>query len=419
MSIFMIIGLGAQGGPAASIIARDPSVEKLILADYDQDLGQMVAEKVGRGNLVVKKIDARDVSSIAKAADGVDVIINLTLPIFNQNVMQAALKAGAHYVDTSIGETLSLDLYAEDNILKRIVEAEPLPYEDAFKAQGLSCLMGCGASPGLTNVFARFLADKLDTLDELKIRFVAKPVGPEPVIQGWAPTWSPARALWGYAFQPIIFENGRYRQVPIFSGYEEYRFDDPINLAPVVYHQHPEQVTLPYYLKKDLRYCDFKYTIDRACGTLIKMGFAEDTPVEVDGLSISPRQVLLQMVAQPRARFLAESEATAAEDVTSNRQVVIELSGVRAGKTLKYRLSYNPILFDNTEEKKRLYSKFGTHLIYVALPAVVGATLCAEGKSEPGVISAECLNPIDFIKKMSDYGIDIPVRETREGALNP
>jgi len=418
MSNIMIIGLGAQGGPAASIIARDKSAEKLVLADYDQNLAEKVAEKIGGGNLVIKQVDARDVDSIAKAAECVNVIINLTLPIFNRNIMQAALKVGAHYVDTSIGETLSLDLYAEDNILKRIVEAEPLPYENEFKARGLSCLMGCGASPGLTNVFARYLADKLDFLDELKIRFVARPVGPEPVIQGWAPTWSPVRALWGYAFEPIVFENGQYRQVPIFSGYEEYPFDDPVNLAPVVYHQHPEQVTLPYYLKKGLRYCDFKYTIDRACGTLIKMGFAEDSRIEVDGQWISPRKVLLQMVPQPRARFLTESEATTAEDITSNRQAVIELSGIRAGKTLKYRLSYNPILFDNTEEKKRLHSKFGTHLIYVALPAVVGAALCAEGKSEPGVISAECLNSIDFIKKMSDYGVDIPVRETREGALN-
>jgi hypothetical protein len=42
----------------------------------------------------------------------------------------------------------------------------------------------------------------------------------------------------------------------------------------------------------------------------------------------------------------------------------------------------------------------------------VGAKLCVEGEAEKGVVAPECLDPIKFLKKMSDMGAPVKFRET-------
>ncbi len=112
----LIVGAGAQGGPCASALTRDSDTSEIILCDIDFDLANKVKEKIGSEKITAVKVDAGNVGDIEKAAKGVDVIINLTLTAFNPNVMKAALKVGAHYVDTSFGEPSLMDIRARDNI---------------------------------------------------------------------------------------------------------------------------------------------------------------------------------------------------------------------------------------------------------------------------------------------------------------
>lgn len=149
------------------------------------------------------------------------------------------------------------------------------------------------------------------------------------------------------------------------------------------------------------------------------MGFAQDALIEVDGHMVSPRKVLLAMVPPPSNLFLLEDEEMLEinPEYDIDCQAAIELSGHKDDKFIKYRLSFNPLLYSNTEEKRHMYQMHGTFLSYTALPAVVGAALCSEGKAEPGMIGPECIDPLAFLSKTCDYGIDIPVRETRECTL--
>jgi hypothetical protein len=50
------------------------------------------------------------------------------------------------------------------------------------------------------------------------------------VVTTWEPTWSPLRALWGYAVEHTIFEKRAYRKYPLYSGYEEYHCPEPIGM---------------------------------------------------------------------------------------------------------------------------------------------------------------------------------------------
>ena len=60
----------------------------------------------------------------------------------------------------------------------------------------------------------------------------------------------------------------------------------------------------------------------------------------------------------------------------------------------------------------KMYQKFGTTNIAVALPAITGARMCVAGEAERGVIAPECLDPIKFLKTMADTGWPVKFHET-------
>jgi len=59
----------------------------------------------------------------------------------------------------------------------------------------------------------------------------------------------------------------------------------------------------------------------------------------------------------------------------------------------------------------KMYQKFGTTRIAVALPASVGAKMCVAGEAERGLIGPECLDPIKFLKTMADAGAPVQFEE--------
>ena len=408
----MVVGAGAQGGPCVSILTRDRDVSKILLADIDMDLVRKVVEKVGSKKVEGVQVDASDVASLKRAAEGMDVIINLTVTIFNPMIMQAALEVGAHYVDTSFGEPKLLDIRAKDNILKEIIEGAPIQFDAEYKSAGLTALVGCGSSPGVVNVLARYACDKLDRVEAIKIklgRSIHKPK--DEIVSGWSPTWSPFRALWGYAVEPTVFVNGQYKRFPIFSNYEVYEFPEPVGEVPLVYHQHQEPITLPYFIGKGIQYCDFKYTVDYQAGTLIKTGFARMDPIRVKGVEVSPFDVLMALVKRPVNTFLEEDEESAGAPLKVVAGTTIEVSGWEGEDKVEYDLFFPTFLYLTPKERLEIYRKFGASNIYVAAPAVVGAKMCVQGKADRGVIAAECLEPLEFLKEMTEIGAPVRFRE--------
>ena len=412
MKKVLIVGAGAQGGPCASILARDKDISEIRLGDIDVELANKVKDKIKNDKLTVLKLDAAKIEEVEKAAIGVDVIINLTLTTFNSNIMKAALINGAHYVDTSFGEPTLLDIRARDNILCQIIEKRPIELSDEFEKAGLTALVGCGGSPGVVNVLARYVCDKLDRVDEIRIKIGEKRLGnSEEVVSGWEPTWSPFRALWGYAVEPTVFEDGEYRKYPIFSKCENYTFPDPAGVVPIVYHQHQEQISLPHFIGKGIRYCDFKYPVDTLAGAFIKMGFTNSEAIEVKGVKVAPLDVLMKLVRHPVDSFFTEDENTTKLPLNLAEICVLEIKGAKSGEEITYQISWPFTLFSNAQEKSEVYKKFGATLIGVALPAAIGAKMCIEGDAKRGVICAECLDPVKFLGMMSDMGCPVKFNE--------
>jgi saccharopine dehydrogenase-like NADP-dependent oxidoreductase len=160
MKKVLVIGAGAQGGPCASILAGEASVEEIRLGDIDLVLAEKVADRIGSDKVEPIRLDAGQKEEVITAARGVDVIINLTHLRFNDVVMGAALAARTHYVDTA-----SSTAFLEDWISGE----EPRLHQE-FMAIGKTALAGCGFAPGMTNLLTRYACDQMDRVERIVIR---------------------------------------------------------------------------------------------------------------------------------------------------------------------------------------------------------------------------------------------------------
>jgi len=261
-------------------------------------------------------------------------------------------------------------------------------------------------------VLIRYACDKLDSVD--KIRCVAGRKSlkeSKEVVKAWDPGWCPDVAIDDYAEEPVVFEDGEYKLHPPFSGAEEYKFPDPIGPLLVSWHVHEEAVTLPRFIGKGIKYVDFRYPVDIVAGALVKLGFASYDPIEVKGVKVAPRDVLLSLVRRPVNTFLTEDESTVVTPSERVGLIVMEIEGKKAGDKIKITITRRGTEA-SAEEKLKMFRKLGTISVFVAAPAIVAAKMSIKGDAEKGVIAPECLDPIKFLKMMTDMGVPVKFQET-------
>ena len=234
----MVMGTGAQGGTIAMRLNEEPNVEKIICADYDFNAAKRYEEMLDKA--VAVQVDARNPEEIVNASKEADLIVNGLPPDFNPAVMKAALANGTHYQDMASGPVEDIDFVGA---VKR-----QLALDETFKSAGLSALINTGSAPGLVNVIARNAADKLDNLESIDI-YIYDGIWTNRFIPFW---WSPETAFGDMAAEPILYEDGEYKQVPPFNDPEMIDFK---GLGPrrMVDHEHEEPVTFGMFFKGKLR----------------------------------------------------------------------------------------------------------------------------------------------------------------------
>ena len=404
MKKILVLGAGAQGGPCASILSRDKDVSAIVLADINIDLANKVKEKVKSDKIITMIVDAGKVEDIERAASGVDAIINLVLPRFNPNVLKAALKNKAHYVD------VALSMFGPT--WNQLIEDKPLEFDNEFKEAGLTAVFACGGTPGVTNVLARRICDKLDRVDEIHVKVGGRPLEePEDISPEWSTGWCPDEALENYEDEVDIFENGKYKRYPPFSAPEKYNFPEPVGTVLVTRHTHEEGVTPPRFIGKGLKYCDFKYPFDPIAGALVKLKLTSKEPVDVNGVKVAPKNLLMKLMKAPANEFLLENENTVKLPPNFVGFIVMDIKGAKSGEDIAYKLYWPYHLFTSMEEKLDFYTRFGTTEVAVAMPAIVAVKMGMQGDAPRGLIAPECLNPTRFLKMMADMGVPVKFHE--------
>ena len=390
----LVVGTGAIGIVVASELAKSPEVEEVRVADINLERARWLGDWLKSEKVSAHRVDAGKSDDVVRVAQGVDVIINTTLPRFNLTIMDAASKAKANYVD------LALDDYS--SFLKQ------LELNDKWKEAELTALLNAGSSPGITNVLAAHAADRLDRLDAIRIRIFDSVESKEIVS-----TWSP-EVMWDdMATEPIVYENGELKRVPLFSGEETYNFPDPIGSQTVVAHVHEEPVTLPRFIGKALKYVDLKLgTPDLPIIKFaVQLGLMSDESVDVRGVEVTPRDLFLKLIPPTLSFEEVENKIKAGTLIDARECYVVEVEGEKAGKKMTY-ISY--VLFPSLREVQKRLSG-ATHESYVTgiSAAIFAKMVCMGDIQARGVIFPECLNleaRETFLAKLAEKGIKIQER---------
>lgn len=394
----LIVGAGGQGGACASILARQDAVEEIRLVDLKEETAKNVADHIDSHKLRTGAVDATVPGEIAKAAEGVDVVIDMVMPWMATYVMKGALKAKANYINTAFDAP-----YWDEFLLGTPIEELTLCKE--FKEAGLTALFGCGFAPGITNILARRFANRLDSVKSIKMRIGKANIEPgegeyDWVLRPWNPGWSPKQALIDCASPTYALENGKYVKYPPFGGIELCEFPDPVGTLPVTHHSHEEIYSMPATFKgvQDL---DFKYYMMYQPAIFYASGLCSQEKVKVGDVEVAPIDVVAAMVPPPQNNiFGATDEQLAEADKKAFIELIVEVTGEKDGRKMKYKANCPKMNAPGPELKKL----FGTALVYVALPLAIGTLILGDTELKKGIIFADELEPDDFLKRMLDTG---------------
>jgi len=385
--ILVLGGAGAQGSAVVVWLVKEPDVSEVICADISLEKAKRFADKLKSDKMRPMKVDAWKPDEVFEAAKGVDVVVNMAAAWIGDrsptlNVMEAAFKNGAHYIDPA-----SATRKEEDRMLE---------LSDKWKDAGLAAIFDLGKTPGITNMYARYAADRLDRVDEIRVKTCLDVISDKEFLV----TWSPVAALPGWSAAGLVYENGKYKEVPPFSGEEVYTFpNDPRGQCTGYLAEHEEVWTLPRFIK-GVRYVEFKHYSHRVqIFRVLGMLFGSDKPIDVNGAKVAPLSVLLALVPPP-SQLPEKIKAGLVDDIYSCG--VVEVKGEKAGRETRYTLSC-PVSLSDVD---RILPGSQPESILVGAPPVVAAMMLTRGDIEiRGVMPAECLKPDPFLARLAEKGI--------------
>lgn len=388
-----ILGMGGVGRVIAKSAAQKGKFDQVICADLDQAIVESALEAINNKNFRGEVIDASNLEQVTKLAEEADILIHATIPRFNLVVMEACLAGKCHYMDLAC-ETL-LELPGKIDI------SQQFELDKQFRDADLLALCGIGIDPGCSNIFARYLADQLDTVEEILIRDADV-----SYVEGYklALYFSPDTFIDECVTEaPLFYENGVFITKDPLQVIDEFDFPGPVGKVKVYGVSHEEAWTLPRYIKKEgLRNCNFGYGLADELVTmmdvLMTIGLDSDKPINVNGVKVVPRDVVTALLPKP---------AELAGKIKGNVCVGAYVSGYKDGNKI-VKFMYNNV---NHEEAYRLMQEQGTSF-QTGVPAALAADLLAEGVIKTrGAVPPEELDPTPFVERLPEYGMSVEIED--------
>ncbi|MFK4225854.1 saccharopine dehydrogenase family protein [Streptomyces sp. NPDC019890] len=403
----LLVGAGGVGTAITRIAARRSFFDHVVVADYDLSRAQAaVAALEPDGRFSAEQIDASDEGAVTSLLRSrrCDVLLNATDPRFVMPLFQAALAAGAHYLDMA----MSLSHPHPERPYELCgVKLGDTQFERAadWEKAGLLALVGIGVEPGLSDVFARHAADELfDEIEEIGIRD-----GANLTVDGY--DFAPSFSIWTTIEEclnaPVVYEAGRgwFTTAP-FSEPEVFDFPEGIGPVECVNVEHEEVLLVPRWV--DAGRVTFKYGLGedfiRTLQTLHLLGLDRTDPVPVpaaDGsgtVHVSPRDVVAACLPNP---------AALGERMHGKTCAGTWVKGTKDGRPREVYLYH---VVDNQWSM----SEYGSQAVVwqTAINPVVALELIAVGTwSGSGVLGPEALPARPFLDLLTEYGSPWGMRE--------
>lgn len=288
-SVVVLGGAGAMGRiTVRDLVETAPSDLSIVIADFNLAAAKKLAQSYKRRKVLAIAADATDVRKTARLLKDVGcfAVISAVQYQLNVEVMQAALAAGAHYID--LGGLFH-------------VTRKQVKLHADFRRAGLLALLGMGAAPGIVNLLARSVADELETVSEIHIQVGNVDRTPGRTAQALGTSYSILTILDESTMPAALFTGGKFRFVEPMSGAIDVQFPEPVGLRRPAYTIHSEVATLPLsYSKKGIKECSFRIAFDGDLDEKLRfvraLGLSAADPITVGRYKVAPRDVLLALL---------------------------------------------------------------------------------------------------------------------------
>ena len=375
-----VLGAGLVGSLVARDLAADGRWSVLSVDRSEHALARLREVP----NLATERADLSSAAEVARIAAKADVVVGAVPGFLGAQTVRTVLEAGKPVADISFSPE------------------DPFELSPVAVAKGVSAIVDCGVSPGLSGMAVGRAAALFDSLDEVRIY-----VGGLPTARHWPfeyrSVFSPTDVIEEYTRPTRVVEGGEVVVRPALSGVEP--LDVPGVGTVEAFYTDGLRTLLRTVKARNLYEKTLRYPghADRM-RMLRETGFFSGEPISVDGVPVVPRQLTEALLFHAWRRPEGEEELTFLRVVCDGRR-----GGQKVRRTFE--------LLDRTDPETGATSMART----TGFPCATGARLLLEGAfAKPGVFPPELLAGDDalygrFLADLSARGV--AVEETEEELL--
>lgn len=272
-----------QGAAAAADLLSLPAVRHVTLADHRPVPLPPFLERVADARLQQVRLDVGEAEAVRAAMAGHDAVLCALPYYFNEPMTAAAIDAGCHFCD----------LGGNTEIVFQQKRLDALARE-----RGVSIVPDCGVAPGMVNILAADGISRLGQAREVRIYVGGLPQHPEPPLN-YQIVYSLEGALDYYTTPSWILRGGARVQVEPLSEVVPVRFAEPIGTLEA-FHTAGGISTLPFAWEGKVEVMEYKTLRYPGHADLMRaireLGLLSNTPVEVQGQPVRPRDVFIAAV---------------------------------------------------------------------------------------------------------------------------
>lgn len=379
--------MGSRG--VHELARRAPDVD-LVVADKDIDSARKLSAEVG-GRTSAIWVDADDFKSLVDVLKNAEVVATTLGPyyIYGERVLRAAIEAKTNLVD------INDDQDATQACLNLDKEAQNA---------GITAIICLGATPGITNVLARYGADKLDEVDDIHISWYWTTVGPS----------GSGLAIIDHVFHAtsgdiLTYRDGKLVKVPADSEPETMEFIPPVGTGHVAHFGHPEPLTIPRYIKVK-NVCNkgggWPEDLNNFYELAAKYGLTSRKEVTINGVSIPIRTftskivgMMPELIPETFASWLQKTREQLGDFGIEGAMLRVEIKGAKQGKPRRYTY------FVSCPEETLITS----------LPMVLGTLMLMRGQiKKKGVFAPEGIIDSEIFLKELAKDMKIQEHKTEE-----
>lgn len=377
MRVLVLGAAGLEGSQLATILAGRAFTSQVLLGDINLNRCQEVGGRIG-GKAAAFHVDINDHDRLVQLIREADVVCNMVGPYWDSEpkVVRAAIEAQRHYVDIC-DDYVCIDVRRD--------------YHEAALGAGITAICGFGASPGLTNVWARHGAERLDQVERIRI-FLLAGFG----IFG--------RTVWSHIFEYYtafdgkipVCRNGEILYMDPGVEPEEVEFPSPTGRREVQILPHAEPLMFHQdrALLKGVKEVVVKGGFGQAgkefsgfCLDLMRMGLTSKEPIPTLTPPLSPREFLAEYLSSElfrQSQTFREMEERG-RGPNTGLELVVEVEGKHEGQTARYACSL-------------IHADRGLSIVE---PPALAVELLAEGKiPEKGVLFPHQIDPELLVSRL-------------------